>query len=134
MPVRPLKPCAWPGCATLVRGKGYCERHQPLADAKQHARRQQVHQAYNEQRDESDAFYKTERWKRLSIRFRKLHPLCCECEREGRVTPSKMVDHIQPRKAHPELSLEWSNLRALCWPCHNRIGQRVGLQWLQGRG
>jgi 5-methylcytosine-specific restriction protein A len=39
-----------------------------------------------------------------------------------------MVDHIKSAKTHPELFFEWSNLRALCNPCHNRIGEKVGLQ------
>ncbi|WP_134470464.1 HNH endonuclease, partial [Pseudomonas aeruginosa] len=73
-------------------------------------------------RDESDGFYKTERWKRLSARYRRLHPICEECDE----APSQITDHIKARKTHPELSLVWSNLRALCRACHNRVGERVG--------
>lgn len=127
MPVRPARPCAWPSCTVLIRGASYCPKHQPLADEQRAAQVKRTNQQYNARRDESDGFYKTERWKRLSLRYRKLHPLCENCEKHNRVTPSRMVDHKQPVKTHPELALDWENLQALCWPCHNIIGVRVGL-------
>lgn len=123
MPVRPLKPCAWPGCSTLVRGEYYCQRHAPLAAEKQQAARRTVHKRYNERRDESDAFYKTERWKKLSAYYRKKHPVCEHCDNAA----SDITDHIKPVKTHPELATDWDNLRALCRPCHNSIGEHVGL-------
>ncbi len=36
-----------------------------------------------------------------------------------------MVDHIIPYRERPDLGLVDSNLRALCWQCHNRIGKKV---------
>lgn len=123
MPVRPARPCAYPGCSVLVRGESYCARHQPLAEAARAEQLKRSHKQYNVRRDESDDFYKTERWKRLSAYYRKVHPLCEECE----AAASDLTDHIKPRKTHPELSLDWDNLRALCRPCHNRVGERVGL-------
>lgn len=86
-----------------------------------------AHARYNQARDDSDSLYKLERWRRLSVYYRKLHPLCRQCETEGRVTESQLVDHIKPTKTHPELFFEWSNLRALCRLCHNSIGEKVGL-------
>lgn len=127
MPPRPAKPCAWPGCGVLVQGVSHCTVHKPLADERRAAQLKRSNQQYNKVRDVSDARYKQEKWRRLSIYYRRLHPLCVQCELEGRVEPSRMVDHIKPSKTHPELFFEWSNLRALCNPCHNRIGEKVGL-------
>ena len=124
---RPAKPCAWPGCAALVSGTPHCPRHKPLAAERREQQLKRSHRQYNTSRDVSDQRYKQEKWRRLSIYYRKLHPLCVQCEKEGRVTASQMVDHIKPTKTHPELFFEWSNLRALCHPCHNRIGEKVGL-------
>ncbi len=123
MPVRPLKPCAWPGCNMLVRGESYCPRHVLVAAERQQAAKRTVHLRYNERRDESDAFYRTERWKKLSAHYRKKHPVCEHCDNAA----SDITDHIKPVKTHPALALAWDNLRALCRPCHNSIGERVGL-------
>lgn len=82
-----------------------------------------AHRDYNDRRDDSDGFYKTERWKKLSAYYRKLHPVCEACDDAA----SQITDHIKARKTHPELSLDWDNLRALCRACHNRVGERVGL-------
>lgn len=124
---RPLKPCGAPACSVLVRGVTYCPAHQLQYEKRRTEAKQQTHKAYNARRDASDDFYKQSKWRKLSVYYRKIHPLCVECKREGRVTPSRMVDHIEPYKTAPELAYEWRNLRALCWPCHNRIGARVGL-------
>lgn len=127
MPVRPGRLCVEPGCGRRApAGKTRCADHQAKVDARRAEKRKDVHQRYNEGRDEVDAFYKTERWKKLSAYYRRLHPLCEECARVERVRPSAMTDHIKPVRTHPELALDWDNLRALCWPCHNQVGERVG--------
>jgi 5-methylcytosine-specific restriction enzyme A len=48
------------------------------------------------------------------------HPLCAQCEREGRTTPATDVDHIQAHRGDPALLRAWSNLEALCHACHSR--------------
>ena len=123
---RPLKPCASAGCAELLRGETYCPRHQAEYDSRRVDQAKKTNARYNERRSESDKFYGTARWRKLSLYFRKLHPLCANCKAEGRVTPAQVVDHIEPYKLRPDLATEWSNLRALCHACHNRIGARVG--------
>lgn len=124
MPMRPSRMCSEPGCKKpSAPGAHRCVDHKKRVDAERVEARKAVHLRYNEKRDESDGFYKTERWKRLSAHYRKVHPICEECERAA----SDITDHIKPYKTHPELGLDWDNLRALCRPCHNRIGERVGL-------
>lgn len=123
---RSLKPCAAPACGVLLRGDTYCPRHQQEYEAKRAQAVKRSHRRYNEGRAESDKFYGTSRWRKLSLYYRKLHPLCVNCKSEGRVTPAQVVDHIEPLKLRPDLATEWSNLRSLCHACHNLIGARVG--------
>lgn len=134
MALRPLKPCAWPGCSVLVRGLSHCPKHKPLADERRAEQLKKSHKTYNRARDESDKFYSTERWRRFRIAYLRRHPLCAECDSQGRVTPAVIVDHIKPYKTHPQLGLAWDNVRALCRPCHNRVGAKVGLVGQGGGG
>ncbi|HGK0852396.1 TPA: hypothetical protein ACJZVL_006638, partial [Pseudomonas aeruginosa] len=113
MPRRPARICSEVGCGKpSVTGSFYCAMHKKAADERRAASARQAHKKYNARRDDSDAFYKTERWRRLSIYYRKLHPLCEECEGRGLIVESRMVDHIKAVKSHPELALSWDNLRA----------------------
>ncbi len=125
MPVRPSRLCMEPGCKKpSVTGSHRCQLHKVEASERKAEVRKEVHREYNLRRDESDSFYKTERWKKLSAYYRKYHPVCECCNGAA----SDITDHIKPYKTHPELGLDWDNLRALCRPCHNRIGERVGLK------
>lgn len=125
MPVRPSRLCMEPGCKKpSVPGSHRCRIHKVEAGRRRAEDRKDVHREYNQRRDESDSFYKTERWKKLSAYYRKHHPVCECCNGAA----SDITDHIKPYKTHPELGLDWDNLRALCRPCHNRIGERVGLK------
>lgn len=125
MPVKPSRMCSEPSCKRpSVPGAHRCSTHKAQVDVKRAAQTKAVHRDYNQRRDESDSFYKKERWKRLSAYYRKVHPICEGCARDA----SDITDHIKPYKTHPELGLDWDNLRALCRSCHNRIGERVGLK------
>ncbi|WP_185753290.1 HNH endonuclease [Stutzerimonas stutzeri] len=106
-----------------MTGSHRCQLHKVEASERKAEVRKEVHREYNLRRDESDSFYKTERWKKLSAYYRKKHPVCECCENAA----SDITDHIKPVKTHPDLALDWDNLRALCRPCHNSIGERVGL-------
>lgn len=132
MPRKPLKPCATPGCRELVRGNAHCPKHQEAADQKRAEHLKRVHIEYNRRRDASDKFYKSTAWQACRARFKRAHPLCEECEKQGRVVEMEIVDHRVPLKEAPHLALDWSNLRSLCRACHNRVGRRVGLT--QGGG
>lgn len=68
-------------------------------------------------------FYHTNRWTVLSSSFRKDHPLCEQCKREGRITPSEVTDHIKPihQGGNP---YDRENLQALCQQCHNKKSAR----------
>jgi 5-methylcytosine-specific restriction protein A len=67
------------------------------------------------------SIYGTQRWREYSVSYRRAHPLCVQCERNGITKPSKLVDHKTPvNSEHDPLFWEPTNHQALCWACHNR--------------
>ena len=58
-------------------------------------------------------------WKWLSERYRAEYPLCQDCLKHGKVTPSSEVHHVVPISEDESLRLTWTNLVALCNTCHN---------------
>ena len=52
------------------------------------------------------------------------HPLCVMCEREGRLTPATVVDHIVAHRNDQRLFWDQSNWQSLCKPHHDREKQR----------
>ena len=70
-------------------------------------------------------------WRRLRLAVLSTNPLCAYCEREGRTTLARVVDHIVPVRLAPERRLDPSNLQPLCTRCHVSIKareERVGSQ------
>lgn len=64
-------------------------------------------------------FYSSARWVKLRAAFLAEHPLCADCQRQGRLTPAVHVHHVKERKTYPDLALDWDNLESACVPCHN---------------
>lgn len=74
----------------------------------------------------------SKRWKVLRMQYLQAHPLCERCKQEGEKAGVKGgwrrsaidVHHIVPvESAHSQqemerLTFDWSNLQALCIPCH----------------
>ena len=58
-------------------------------------------------RERSSDLYHTARWSRLSRRYRTMHPLCAECQRNGRIEPATCVDHIIPGQKDKKLIEQW---------------------------
>ena len=126
MPRSPSAVCSAPnGLRHALPGASRCAEHKAQREEARAAYLQQAHKDYNARRPKSDSFYWTNRWKRKSEEYRAAHPVCEECDRLGLVVESAMVDHIIPYRERPDLGLVDSNLRALCWQCHNRIGKKV---------
>lgn len=59
-------------------------------------------------------------WRRLRLQFLDANPLCRFCADTGRTEAATVVDHITTIADRPDLRLDWSNLRPLCKPCHDR--------------
>lgn len=126
MPVAPPSVCTAPHCRRLAEaGRTRCSQHHAEWVARRGEQLAKAHSKYNKRRPATDAFYKTQAWKRKSQKFRERHPVCVECDRLGLVVDAELVDHIIPYRLRPDLGLVDSNLRSLCWSCHSRIGAKV---------
>ena len=105
MPYKPLKPCRYPGCGALT-ADSFCDRHKPKRAADDRATANS--RGYNR------------RWRRARKMFLAEHPLCAECEKNGRLTAATVVDHIIPHKGDQSLFWDESNWQPLCKRCHDR--------------
>jgi 5-methylcytosine-specific restriction protein A len=108
MPNAAPTPCRHPGCAAVVTGARYCEAH-----------RQKYQRAQDQRRGSAASRGYDYRWRKAREAFIRRHPLCAECERRGRLTPSREVDHIVPHKGDKTLFWDERNWQALCKPCHS---------------
>ncbi len=116
MPRKPKHPCSYPGCPELVEGR-FCKKHE------QEERRR--YEKY--QRDPETRRRYGRAWKRIRDRYIKAHPLCEECKRNGKLTPSEEVHHIIPLSEGG--TNKQKNLMALCKSCHSRIHAERGDRW-----
>ena len=104
---------AYPNCQKLTNGR-YCEEHQKL-----------IARQYNRFTRSVDVNKKYGReWKRIRDRYVQAHPLCEQCLKEGRTTPTEEVHHIIPLSKGGTHSTD--NLMSLCQSCHNKIHHDLG--------
>ncbi|WP_297505916.1 HNH endonuclease [Ferrovum sp.] len=109
MAQRAPTPCRYPNCSQLVSNPGYCEQHL------RHVRKQ-----WDDRRGNASARGYGSRWQRARAVFLSYHPLCAECNRQDRVTPASVVDHIKPHRGNQESFWDTKNWQSLCKPCHDR--------------
>lgn len=58
-------------------------------------------------------------WKRARKAFLLEHPLCAECQRQGKLTPATVVDHVVPHRG--DMTLFWDGeWQSMCAACHSR--------------
>jgi len=113
MPTKPKRPCSYPGCPKLTDGQ-YCEDHAAVA------RRQ-----YNKYERSPDINKKYGRaWKRIRDRHISQHPLCEECEKQGKLVPAEEVHHKKPISQGGTHARD--NLMSLCRSCHTKIHHEIG--------
>lgn len=94
------KYCAAFPCNQIAVNGAYCQEHQPAKAPK-----------------ETDPFYLSVAWRRFRAWYLTKHPLCEQCEKEGRLIPADMVDHITEIKDGGARLAE-ENAMSLCWKCH----------------
>ena len=116
MPKKPLRPCSHPGCPNLCEGQ-FCEQHRVVERRK--------YDKYERSADVNNKYGRA--WKRIRDRYIKAHPLCEECQKQGKLTPAEEVHHILPLSKGGDSSAD--NLMALCKPCHSRITAESGDRW-----
>jgi 5-methylcytosine-specific restriction protein A len=107
MPLKPLKPCAYPGCPAAIREGRYCPAHKTAAGREYNATRHPNHnKVYGR------------RWRTIRELYIAKHPLCQRCLESGRLIPAEEVHHIVPIDrggTHAE-----DNLMSLCQSCHTK--------------
>lgn len=78
----------------------------------------------------SDKFLESYEWRVVRMKALKLHGARCQCcgqsPKDGIVLN---VDHIKPRKTHPELALSVENLQVLCHECNHGKGNWDDTDW-----
>ncbi len=121
MPTKPKRPCSMSGCGRLCEnGEQYCREHKQVAN-----------KHYNQfQRDPTSNKRYGRTWKRIRDRFIKAHPLCEECQKNGRFVAAEEVHHILPLSRGG--GNDASNLMSLCKSCHSRITVEMGDRWGAG--
>jgi 5-methylcytosine-specific restriction endonuclease McrA len=78
----------------------------------------------------SVAFLESYEWRKLRMVVLKKRGARCECCGHTAKDGVKIhVDHIKPRKHHPELALEESNLQILCEVCNHGKGNWDDTDW-----
>ncbi|WP_461206086.1 HNH endonuclease signature motif containing protein [Clostridium sp. DL1XJH146] len=104
MPYRPKSICRYPGCNELCYDR-YCDKHKK--------------QVAKERNSINSKIYNS-RWRRARKVYLKEHPLCVQCEKEGRLTPATEVDHRIPHRGNMKLFWNKNNWQALCKSCHSK--------------
>lgn len=118
MPYKPKTPCRASGCPKLTSDR-FCPEHAHLEAA--HYRKFERDPAINRRYGAA--------WRKIRAHYLAAHPLCEDCQQQGRSTPAAEVHHILPLGhggSHDE-----TNLRALCKPCHSRQSAKDGDRWRQ---
>lgn len=60
------------------------------------------------------------RWQRARAGYLVKHPLCAECEKQGRVEAATDLDHVIAHRGDNDLFWDRENWQGLCQPCHSR--------------
>ena len=116
MPRKPATPCSAPGGPELTRER-LCQNHAKKADK-------------NYRRFEGDPRINVRynrAWRKIRNAYIVVHPLCEQCQKNGRLTPTQEVHHILPLSK--DGTHDFNNLMALCKPCHSRISALDGNRW-----
>ena len=113
MPMKPKRPCSFPGCPNLT-DRRFCPEHEKLEA--------QRYERYD--RDPATKRRYGRAWKRIRDRYAAEHPLCEMCLKEGRLTPVQEVHHILPVSKGGTHARD--NLMSLCQSCHTKIHHDLG--------
>lgn len=75
-----------------------------------------------ERTPEAIQFYGSTRWKKCRRNYLSLHPICERCQQLGKVNKADHVHHKiylnTESYRDPMVSLNYDNLEALCFDCH----------------
>ena len=71
-----------------------------------------------------EKLYDRRQWRRRSAMQLKAHPMCQDCEQQGRTREAVLSHHIVPHNGN-EVLFHLGELRSLCHPCHLRVHGRA---------
>ena len=111
MPLKPSRPCRYPGCPALTLGKsGYCEAHE-----------KQITRQYDKDRGTATQRGYNARWRRASKLYLAEYPLCALCAKKSPqvIRAAVLVDHIIPHRGDYALFWDVSNWQSSCKECHD---------------
>ena len=107
MPMKPRRPCRYPGCAGFCeQGQVYCKEH--IAESDDRLRGGAAFRGYDR------------KWREARAAYLRRHPLCVACQEEGRLTPATVVDHVLPHRGNQRLFWDVNNWQSLCERHHNK--------------
>lgn len=72
--------------------------------------------------------YNRKTWKQLRLDHLSKEPLCVFCQRDGKLTPATVVDHIKAHKGNLDLFFDANNLQSLCKLHHDSTKQKAELK------
>lgn len=107
VPTAPLRVCSFAGCAERVP-KGRCAAHQ-----RQQRALERRHYAG------TPGVNYGRKWRKARERYIAEHPLCVDCITDGKVTPTDVIDHIQPHEGNAALFWDETNWQSLCFAHHS---------------
>ena len=88
------------------------------------------HRKYQKVNPASDSFLESFEWRKARMEVLKRDGARCACCGNSRLEGRIMhVDHIKPRKTHPELALDLNNLQVLCDICNHGKGNWDQTDW-----
>ena len=120
MPMKPKRPCAYPGCPRLSDGR-YCEEHRKLTN--------RIYERFR--RDPETKRRYSGAWVHIRKQYVNTHPFCEKCLGQGYIVPVEHVHHIIPLSEGG--TNEPDNLMSLCKSCHSSIHAKRGDYWTCGR-
>jgi 5-methylcytosine-specific restriction protein A len=103
MPFKAKHPCNKIGCRELTDGR-FCATHHKQ---REYGRGTAHQRGYNT------------RWRKYRMWYIKEHPLCAQCQDNGKITPTYAVDHIVPHRGDYDLFWNEDNHQPLCEHHHN---------------
>jgi 5-methylcytosine-specific restriction protein A len=122
-------PCKHPGCATLVNGNAYCDKHKRPENemVKIYRQRYDATRKY----DPASLFRSSRKWQNVRRVKLSMNPICedpCgDHARRGVTSTAKQVHHIVGLMecANDSRAYDLSNLMSVCWKCHAKIEAEV---------
>ncbi|MGE4297025.1 MAG: HNH endonuclease signature motif containing protein [Desulfovibrionaceae bacterium] len=113
MPPAPRRPCRKPGCDQLHRNEsGFCDAHEQQVKRKA----QREHDA---RRGSAASRGYDSKWRQARAAYLRKHPLCIQCQAEGRAVAATVVDHIEPHRGDKALFWDSKNWQPLCKRHHD---------------